>query len=70
MSDNLIILTNATFNKAQIIATRLESEGIECYLRNIPPAKLTQGAVKVFVKVSDLDKAFSILKTFDKDISF
>jgi nucleotide-binding universal stress UspA family protein len=69
MSENLTILTSTSFNKAQIINTRLESEGIECYLRNIQPSQLPQGAViKIFVKEVDLEKAFSILKEFHTEI--
>ncbi len=70
MSEHLTILTSTSFNKAQFIATRLESEGIECYLRNPHSGQLTQGeSVKIFVKENELDKAFLTLKEFHLEIN-
>ena len=70
MSENLTILTSTSFNKAQIVATRLEAAGIECYLRNVSIMQTGQGSgVKIFVKKEELDNAFHILKEFHLEIN-
>ena len=70
MSENLTILTSTTFNKAQIIATRLEALGIDCYIRNISNTQAMPGpGVKIFVKETDLENAFNTLKEFHMEIN-
>jgi Universal stress protein UspA and related nucleotide-binding proteins len=63
MSQKLTILTTTTFTKAQIIITRLESAGIECYLRDVNLIQPSIGSgVKVLVNEDELDKAVHLLK--------
>ena len=70
MAENLTMLTSTAYSKAQIIATRLESLGIGCYLRNINLIQPAIGTgVKIFVNDSDLEKAFVLLKEFNLEFN-
>jgi nucleotide-binding universal stress UspA family protein len=70
MAENLTMLTSTTFSKAQIIATRLESSGIGCYLRNINLFQPAVGTgIKIFVNENDLEKSFKILKEFQSEFN-
>lgn len=62
MEDRLVTLATDHYTAAEILKARLESAGIECYLKNV---NLLQGAVsegvKVQIKESDVEKAMRII---------
>ncbi len=71
MKDRLITIATDHYTAAEILKARLESAGIECYLKNV---NLLQGAVsegvQVQIKESDLEKAARILtqlKTYQEE---
>ena len=62
-NDNLVTLAIHTFEKAQILKTRLESEGIETVINNVNLVQPNVSAgVRVRIKESDLPKALSIVE--------
>ena len=66
MEDKLITLAIHTYQKAQILKTLLESEGIEVYLHNenlIQP--VVSAGVRVRIKESDLPKALKVVEETD-----
>ena len=71
VEDKLITLAIHTFQKAQVLKTILESEGIEVYLHNInliQPA--VSSGVRVRIKESDLPAALNIIESsniFDEE---
>jgi nucleotide-binding universal stress UspA family protein len=70
MSDKLVVLTSTTFQKAQIITTRLEISGIECFLKNENSIQSTIGSgVKIMVANDNLEKADAILKELHLEIN-
>jgi len=62
MEDRLITIATDHYTAAEVLKARLESVGIECYLKNV---NLLQGAVsegvKVQIKESDVEKAMRII---------
>jgi nucleotide-binding universal stress UspA family protein len=63
MSDTLTELTITSFSKAQIITTRLEVSGIECFLKNVSIEHPNLGSgIKILVAEKDLEKANRIIK--------
>jgi nucleotide-binding universal stress UspA family protein len=67
MSENIITLGKYTYERAQIVKSILDSDGIECFLENI---NLIQGAVSFGVKVrireTDLKRSLSLLEEWLK----
>ncbi|TKG94522.1 universal stress protein UspA [Puteibacter caeruleilacunae] len=53
MEDKLITIAILPYYKAEILRSRLEAEGVECYLKNV---NLVQGAVASGVKVRILEE--------------
>ncbi|WP_321281824.1 universal stress protein [Marinifilum fragile] len=66
MKDRMITLATYSYSRAQLLQTRLESEGVECYLKNL---NLIQsaigGGVKVRIKEEDLNRALKIIEELD-----
>jgi nucleotide-binding universal stress UspA family protein len=63
MSDKLTELTITSFSKAQIITTRLEMSGIECFLKNVSIEHPNLGSgIKIMVAEKELEKANSLIK--------
>ncbi len=61
MEDKLITIAVHNYARAEILRTRLEAEGIECYLKNINLVhSVISGGVKVRVNSKDLEKALRI----------
>jgi nucleotide-binding universal stress UspA family protein len=61
MEDKLITIAVHNYARAEILRTRLESEGVECYLKNINLIhSVVSGGVKVQVSSRDLEKALRI----------
>ena len=55
MEDKLVTLAIHTFEKAQILKTMLETEGIEVYLHNVNQIQpVVSAGVRVRIKESDL----------------
>ena len=71
MEEKLITLAIHTFQKAQILKTILESEGIEVYLHNVNLIQpVVSSGVRVRIKESDLPAALNIIESsniFDEE---
>ncbi len=63
MEDKLVTLAIHTYQKAQILKTLLESEGIEVYLHNVNLIQpVVSSGVRVRIKESDLPAALKIIE--------
>jgi nucleotide-binding universal stress UspA family protein len=63
MNDNLVTLAIHTFEKAQILKTILETEGIEVYIHNVNQIlPVISAGVRVRIKESDLPYALRIIE--------
>ena len=63
MEDKLITIAVHNYARAEILRTRLEAEGVECYLKNINLIhSVISGGVKVRVNSRDLEKALRIVE--------
>lgn len=63
MENNLITLAIHTYEKAQILKTLLESEGIEVYIHNVNQIQpVVSAGVRVRIKESDLPHALRIIE--------
>ena len=64
MEDKLVTLAIHTFEKAQILKTMLETEGIEVYIHNVNQIQpVVSAGVRVRIKESDLPHACVSSKT-------
>ena len=63
MEDKLVTLAIHTFEKAQILKTMLETEGIEVYIHNVNQIQpVVSAGVRVRIKESDLPHALRIIE--------
>jgi nucleotide-binding universal stress UspA family protein len=63
MEDRLITIAVHNYARAEILRTRLEAEGVKCYLKNINLIhSVVAGGVKVRVSSHDIDKALRIIE--------
>ena len=63
MEEKVITIAIHNYARAEILRTRLEAEGIECYLKNINLIHSSiSGGVKVRVNSKDLEKALRIVE--------
>ncbi|BAX82304.1 universal stress protein [Labilibaculum antarcticum] len=66
MKDRMITLATYSYSRAQLLKTRLESEGVECFLKNL---NLIQsaigGGVKLRIKAQDLTQALKIIEELE-----
>ena len=63
MEDKLVTLAIHTFEKAQILKTLLETEGIETYIHNVNQIQpVVSAGVRVRIKESDLPHALRIIE--------
>ncbi|MFO7828642.1 MAG: universal stress protein, partial [Bacteroidales bacterium] len=63
MEDRLVTIAIHNYSRAEILRTRLEAEGIECYLKNVNLIHSSiSGGVKVRVNSHDLEKALRIVE--------
>ena len=63
MEDKIITIAVHNYARAEILRTRLEAEGVECYLKNINLIhSVISGGVKVRVNSRDLEKALRIVE--------
>lgn len=63
MEDKLVTVAIQTFEKAQILKTILESEGIETYIHNVNLIQpVISAGVRVRIKESDLTRALTIIE--------
>jgi nucleotide-binding universal stress UspA family protein len=66
LEDNLVTLAIHTFQKAQIIKTFLESEGIDVYLHNVNLIQpVVSSGVRIRIKESDLPRALLLIEQSD-----
>ena len=66
MEDKLVTLAIHTYQKAQILKTLLESEGVEVYLHNVNLIQpIVSAGVRVRIKESDLPKALKVVEDTD-----
>ena len=64
MEDKLVTLAIHTFEKAQILKTMLETEGIEVYIHNVNQIQpVVSAGVRVRIKESDLPHALKITES-------
>jgi len=64
MEDKLVTLAIYTFEKAQILKTMLETEGVDVYIHNVNLIQpVISSGVRVRIKESDLPKALSIIES-------
>lgn len=63
MEDRLVTIAIHNYSRAEILRTRLEAEGVKCYLKNVNLIySSVSGGVKVRVNSSDLEKALRIVE--------
>ncbi len=63
MEDKLVTIAVHNYARAEILRTRLEAEGVECYLKNINLIhSVISGGVKVRINSHDLEKALRIVE--------
>lgn len=63
MEDKLVTLAIHTFEKAQILKTILETEGVEVYIHNVNQIQpVVSAGVRVRIKESDLPRALRIIE--------
>ncbi|MCG8412475.1 MAG: universal stress protein [Bacteroidales bacterium] len=63
MEDKLITIAVHNYARAEILRTKLESEGVECYLKNVNLIhSVISGGVKVRVHERNLEKALRIVE--------
>ena len=63
MEDKLVTLAIHTFEKAQILKTLLETEGIEVYIHNVNQIQpVVSAGVRVRIKESDLPRALTFIE--------
>ncbi|MDR0536761.1 MAG: universal stress protein [Tannerellaceae bacterium] len=63
MEDNLVTLAIHTYEKAQILKTILETEGIEVYIHNVNLIQpVISAGVRIRIKESDLPRALRIIE--------
>lgn len=63
MEDRLVTIAIHNYSRAEILRTRLEAEGVECYLKNVNLIHSSiSGGVKVRVNSRDLEKALRIVE--------
>lgn len=68
MEQTLIILTTTTFSRAQLLKSRLEYEGIDCFLTNVNVIKSTiPYGVKVRIRQEDSEAALKILSEVERE---
>ena len=62
MEDNLITLAIHTYEKALILKSLLENEGIETYIQNVNLIQpMVSSGVRIRIKESDLQKALQVV---------
>ena len=63
MEDKLVTLAIHTYEKAQILKTILETEGIEVYIHNVNQIQpVISAGVRVRIKESDLPHALRVIE--------
>ena len=63
MSDRLVTIAVHNYSRAQVLKSRLNAEGIDCYLKNVNLVHSTvPGGVKLRVHEQDLEKALRIVE--------
>jgi len=63
MEERLVTIAIHNYQRAEIIRTRLEAEGIKCYLKNVNLIySSVSGGVKVRVNSGNLEKALRIVE--------
>lgn len=62
----MITLATYSYSRAQLLKTRLNSEGVECFLKNLNLIQsAVGGGVKLRIKEQDLNKALKIIEELD-----
>ncbi|MBL4561313.1 MAG: universal stress protein [Labilibaculum sp.] len=66
MKDKMITLATYSYSRAQLLKTRLESEGVECFLKNLNLIQsAVGGGVKLRIKAQDLTHALKIIEELE-----
>lgn len=67
MEEKLVTIAIHTYEKAQILKTFLESEGIETYIHNVNLIQpVVSAGVRIRIKESDLTRALSIIEKMEE----
>ena len=67
MEDNLVTVAIHTYEKAQILKSVLEANGIETYIHNVNLIQpVVSAGVRVRIKESDLPKALSVIEKMNR----
>ena len=68
MSDELVTITVHNYSRAQVLKSRLNAEGIDCYLKNVNLLhSAVSGGVKVQVLEQDMEKALRIVEKVNEE---
>jgi nucleotide-binding universal stress UspA family protein len=67
MEEKLVTLVTVTYTRAQSLKSRLESEGIDCFLQNINLIQGGEGGVKVRIRKSEMEQALRIVMEINKN---
>ncbi|MDM8158734.1 universal stress protein [Labilibaculum sp. K2S] len=66
MKDRMITLATYGYSRAQLLKTRLESEGVECFLKNLNLIQsAVGGGVKLRIRAQDLAQALEIIEELE-----
>ncbi|MBN2595778.1 universal stress protein [Labilibaculum sp.] len=66
MKDRMITLATYSYSRAQLLKTRLESEGVQCFLKNLNLIQsAVGGGVKLRIKEQDLAQALEIIEELE-----
>ena len=66
MEEKLVTLATHSLSRAQMLQGRLESEGIDCYLKNVNLVQGAPGGVKVRIRQGDVDRALRVVMEINK----
>ncbi|MCQ2219464.1 MAG: universal stress protein [Paludibacteraceae bacterium] len=68
MEDNLVTVAIHTYEKAQILKSLLEANGIETYIQNVNQIlPVVSAGVRVKIRESDLAKALGVIEAMDRN---
>jgi nucleotide-binding universal stress UspA family protein len=68
MSDRLVTLAVHNYSRAQVLKSRLNAEGVECYLKNVNLVHSTvPGGVKIQVHEDDMERALRIVEKVNEE---
>lgn len=67
MEEKLVTLATHSYTRAELLKSRLESEGIDCFLQNVNLIQGGEGGVKVRIRQSDMEQALRLVMEINKN---